>query len=217
MVWGRNESGLWMRGIGSCIPAAQSQITLGQHHQSHVAVQARPEPAFIVVQSQLSLGILVESFDDPPAVGQSHLVMQCEGIKTPGEEKFVLSLVPCHGALADEPPTRGKMLATLTDSIDSHSSETLDQVPLGTFPPADSGPVILRERLQEIPGLTAWEPVLQTMGPWRSAATLVRWSYFRTRVQLHLLGQTKAGSGGHGHQMRKRRVSRPSKKEGWSP
>ena len=105
---------------------AQSQITVGQHHQSHVAVQARPEPAFVVVQSQLSLGILVESFDYPPAVGQGHLVMQCEGIKTPGEEKFVLPIVPFHGALADEPPTCGEVLATLTYSIDSHPSETLD-------------------------------------------------------------------------------------------
>ena len=35
-------------------------------------MQARPEPAFVVVQSQLSLSILVESFDDPPGVGEGH-------------------------------------------------------------------------------------------------------------------------------------------------
>ena len=119
LVWVRNESSLWRRGIGTCILAAQSQITVGQHHQSHVAVQARPEPAFVVVQSQLSLGILVESFDYPPAVGQGHLVMQCEGIKTPGEEKFVLPIVPFHGALADEATHvwRGACHADLLDRL----------------------------------------------------------------------------------------------------
>ncbi len=113
-VWGRHEAGLRRLGIGSCIPAAQSQITMGQHHQRHVAVQAGPEPAFVVVQSQLSHGILVESFDDPPAVGQGHQVMEGEGIKTLGEDVIVLSLVFFQRALAHEPPLRGDVMARPT-------------------------------------------------------------------------------------------------------
>ena len=92
----------------------------------------------------------------------------------------------------------------MTDPMDPQSGETLDQVPLGTFPPTDGRPVILPERIQEDASLTAWQPVLQTTGPWGSAATPVRWSYFLTRVQFHFLGQTKAGSGGDSHHMWKR-------------
>ncbi len=54
---------------------------MGQHDQCYVAVQSSPEAAFIVVQPQFSLGVLVESFDDPSAVSQGHQqVMEGEGV-----------------------------------------------------------------------------------------------------------------------------------------
>ena len=64
----------------------------------------------------------------------------------------------------------------VTDPIDPHSGETLDQIPLGTFPPTDGRPGILRERIQEGASLTAWQPVLQTTDPdpWYRSPTLYR-------------------------------------------
>ena len=91
----------------------------------------------------------------------------------------------------------------LTDPIDLNPSETLGQVPLGTLPPVDGKPVILREGIQESANIPTRDPVLQAMGPSGSTPTPVRWRPFLTRVQFHLLGRTKPDSGGHSHHMGK--------------
>ena len=103
-------------GLGRlAIVAAKAEEGMRHHDQSHMPVQSSPEAAFIVVQPQFPLGVLVESFDDPSAVSQGHQVMEGEGVQTPGEEIFGLSLMPWQGALPDEPTCNGEGLASATN------------------------------------------------------------------------------------------------------
>src|SRR5262245_48831663 len=50
--------------------ALLGQEAVGQHDQSHVAVEAVPESTLVVVQTALALGLLVELLDAPATVGQ---------------------------------------------------------------------------------------------------------------------------------------------------
>ncbi len=88
-------------GVGRlAIVAAKAEEGMGQHHQSHMPVQPGPEPAFIVVQPQLSFGVLVEPLDYPPVVGQDQVVLEAQGVQAPGEAVFGLSLMPPAGGVA---------------------------------------------------------------------------------------------------------------------
>ena len=98
----RHRGGRWklpgaIGGVGlgrQAMVAANAEEGMGHHDQSHMPVQPSPEPALIIVQPQFSFGILVEPLDDPPVVGQDHLVLEAPGVQAPGEAVFGLSLLP---------------------------------------------------------------------------------------------------------------------------
>lgn len=117
LLWVWNGTGFRRLADGFGNLAAQGQVTMGQHHQGHVAVQSSPEPAFVVVQPQLALGVLIEPFYGPPGVDQGHQVIKGEGVESPRKEVFGLSLVTCQGAFADKPPAGGEVLALLANPI----------------------------------------------------------------------------------------------------
>src|SRR5215210_3040453 len=47
------------------VALSERQVAVGEHDERHVPGEPRPEPALVVVQAQLALGVLVEALDDP--------------------------------------------------------------------------------------------------------------------------------------------------------
>ncbi|MFV1981462.1 MAG: hypothetical protein ACC655_09945, partial [Rhodothermia bacterium] len=98
-----------------------------KHHERHMAMEAAPEAAFVVVEPQFSLGVLIEAFDDPSHVRQFDQVLQGSFVQAPGEVLLVIAAASGERPLADEPSLSGEVWAAQSCAMDAHPDALLDK------------------------------------------------------------------------------------------
>ena len=105
--WSAGGLGRLLRGksLGRSGQTLLGQEAVGQHDQTHVAMETVPETALVVVQAALALGIFVELLDAPAAVGQLHQAPQRRLDGQVGEVPLGLPLLAGSGRSASSQPS----------------------------------------------------------------------------------------------------------------
>ncbi len=71
--------------LGRAVALPEGEEAVREHHQGHVAVEAVPEAALVVVQARLALGVLVDALDDPAPMHPLDQVFERVGIMPPAK------------------------------------------------------------------------------------------------------------------------------------
>ena len=86
----------------------ECQIRVGKHDQGDMTVKSRPETAFIIVQAKLAFGILVETLDYPPQMGEIHQFFERQAVQSPGEVILGVASAAGQRSLAHQPKADSK-------------------------------------------------------------------------------------------------------------
>src|SRR6266487_3688078 len=102
------EGGKAGRGLTGSV---EERIAPDEGDQGQVAMQTGPGATLVVPESELLLAILMESFDGPPLMSQSELVVERTVVERPGEVPLRLAVLTRKGTLTDEPAERSGRVA----------------------------------------------------------------------------------------------------------
>ena len=109
------------------VALTKGQEGVRKHHKRHMAMEPIPEATFIVVESQFSLGVLIEALDDPSHVHQFDEVIDRCFVHVPGEVLLVIAAATGKRALADEPSLAFEVRAALSSAEDAYARALLDE------------------------------------------------------------------------------------------
>ena len=78
----------------------EERVTPDEGDQGEVAMETWPGATLVVAESELLLAILMKSFDGPPLMGETELVVELTGIEALGEVPLRLTVLAWERALA---------------------------------------------------------------------------------------------------------------------
>lgn len=116
--------GVWPQS-GLSVGLAERQIAVRQHYHGQVAVEALSETPFVLVETELARGVMVEALHDPPYVRQLDQAFAVEVVQAPGEE--ILHLIAPERGFRHQPAAAGDRLAAIAAPPNAHAGGLLDQ------------------------------------------------------------------------------------------
>ena len=152
---GRSPEGGKAREI-SGQPALACEETISQHDQGEVPMQPIPTPALVMVQPALALGVLIELFNGPAAVGQGDQPVQRRVRRQVPVIPLDLAAVTRHRALAEQPALwaggdavmAGRQLRAARGPVHPYGYELLAEPVVFCLAPGDGLPVVRWQRLE---------------------------------------------------------------------
>jgi len=145
----------WGEDAVAFVGLAEREVRVCEHHERHVAMESRPAASLIGIQPQLTLGVLVEPFDDPPDMYQLQELGECTPVEAPHVVILRLARVPGEGPLPDEPAIARVFSSALGRTIDTHTCTLFDECALRARAPRDGLPRLWGQAGEQSGGIRA--------------------------------------------------------------
>src|SRR5208283_4110607 len=181
------------------VALAQRQITMGQHDQSNMTVQASPTPSLIMIKPQFPLGVLIESLDNPTDMRKFNQLFQVESVQVPSKIIFTIVLTNGlgDGTLTQKPTSNGQVGAPIATAKHFYPGKLLYERPLCTRAPRNPLPGFGGQLLEYLCGLYCRNALFNGRSLSGLTASTVRRRWWVTLILINRFGMTESDCGAH--------------------
>ena len=176
------------------VTLTQSQITMSEHDQSNVTVEASPKASLIMIETEFSFGVLIESLDHPTDVCKLNQLFQTEIIEFPGKVIFelLLSIRFGDGTLTQKPAANRQVSASVAAAEHFDPGELLYKRPLRAIPPCNPLPGFGWQFLQNLSRLHCRNALFEGRRLLGSALSAIRRRRWIALILINQSGKTES-------------------------